>query len=132
MQVKSTYLNIWQIAYPIMLASVAQMLVGLTDTAFLARVGEVELGASAIAGVFYFVLVMLGMALSIGSQILMSRKAGENDRLAIGNYFDHSVVILLVLAVLLFFIMFFAAPAFFNLVLSSKDVADASITYIHN
>jgi len=58
MQVKSTYLNIWQIAYPIMLASVAQMLVGLTDTAFLARVGEVELGASAIAGVFYFVLVI--------------------------------------------------------------------------
>ena len=132
MQVKSTYLNIWQIAYPIMLASVAQMLVGLTDTAFLARVGEVELGASAIAGVFYFVLVMLGMALSIGSQILMSRKAGENNRLAIGNYFDHSVVILSVLAVILYFIMFFAAPAFFNLVLHSKDVADASITYIHN
>ena len=30
-----------------------EQLIGMTDTAFLGRVGEVELGASAIAGVFY-------------------------------------------------------------------------------
>lgn len=45
MQVKATYHDIWHIAYPIMLGAVAQTILGLTDTAFLARVGEVELGS---------------------------------------------------------------------------------------
>lgn len=114
MQVKATYHDIWHIAYPIMLGAVAQTILGLTDTAFLARVGEVELGASALAGVYYFVLVMLGMALSIGSQILMSRKAGEGNRPAIGNIFDHSIIILMTLSVILFAVMYYLTPLFFQ------------------
>ncbi len=35
-----------------------EQMIGMTDTAFLGRVGEVELGASAIAGVFYMVIFM--------------------------------------------------------------------------
>ena len=113
MQVKATYKDIWRISYPIMLGAMAQTLLGLTDTAFLARVGEVELGASAIAGVFYFVLVMLGMALSIGAQILMSRKAGENNRAEIGTIFDNSTIILFALSIVLFAIMQLGAPWLF-------------------
>ena len=33
-------------------------MIGLTDTAYLGRVGEVELGASALAGVYYLVIYM--------------------------------------------------------------------------
>ena len=36
-----------------------EQMIGMTDTAFLGRVGEVELGASAIAGVFYMVIFMV-------------------------------------------------------------------------
>lgn len=130
MQVKATYKDIWRISYPIMLGAMAQTLLGLTDTAFLARVGEVELGASAIAGVFYFVLVMLGMALSIGAQILMSRKAGENNRLEIGTIFDNSTIILFSLSIVLFTIMQFGAPWLFYKILKSHQVAEASVTFI--
>jgi putative MATE family efflux protein len=131
MQVTATYNNAWKIAYPIMLGSLAQTILGLTDTAFLARVSEVALGASAVAGVYYFVLVMLGMSLSIGAQILMSRKAGENDKAAIGNIFNHSVVTLFTLSVLLFLLMQYATPLIFQKILKSKEVADASITFIY-
>lgn len=130
MQVKATYHDIWHIAYPIMLGAVAQTILGLTDTAFLARVGEVELGASALAGVYYFVLVMLGMALSIGSQILMSRKAGEGNRPAIGNIFDHSIIILMTLSVILFAVMYYLTPLFFSRVLKSHEIAEACNTFI--
>ena len=37
-------------------------MIGLTDTAYLGRVGEVELGASALAGVYYLVIYMLGVS----------------------------------------------------------------------
>ncbi len=130
MQVKATYKDIWRISYPIMLGAMAQTLLGLTDTAFLARVGEVELGASAIAGVFYFVLVMLGMALSIGAQILMSRKAGESNKPQIGIIFDNSTIILFSLSIVLFVIMQLGAPWLFYKILKSHQVAEASVTFI--
>ena len=47
-----SYRNIWKVAYPILISLVMEQMIGLTDTAFLGRVGEVELGASAIAIVY--------------------------------------------------------------------------------
>ena len=66
-----TYKKIWIIAYPIILGTIAQNIINVTDTAFLGRVGEVALGASAIAGVFYLTLVTLGWGFGIGLQILL-------------------------------------------------------------
>ena len=48
MQTKYTYKQIWLIAYPILISLLMEQMIGMTDTAFLGRVGEVELGASAI------------------------------------------------------------------------------------
>ena len=47
-----SYRNIWKVAYPILISLVMEQMIGLTDTAFLGRVGEVELGASAIAIIY--------------------------------------------------------------------------------
>lgn len=113
-----------------MLGGIAQTVLHLTDTMFLARVGEVELGAGAVAGVFYFVLVMLGMSLATGSQILMSRFAGEGNKKQIGYLFDNCNLLLWVMGILLFAGMQIAAPALFRLILKSEDVQIASIEFI--
>ena len=68
---------IWEISYPIILGMLAQNVINVTDTAFLGRVGEVELGASAIGGLFYVVIFMLGLGFGTGAQILMARRNGE-------------------------------------------------------
>ena len=46
-----TYKDIWLIAYPILISLIMEQMIGITDTAFLGHVGEIELGASAIAGI---------------------------------------------------------------------------------
>ena len=53
--VKYSYRKIWMIAYPILISTLIEQLIGMTDTAFLGRVSEVALGASALAGVYYMV-----------------------------------------------------------------------------
>ena len=58
-QTPYTNRQIWHIAYPILISLIMEQMIGMTDTAFLGRVGEVELGASAIAGVFYMVIFMV-------------------------------------------------------------------------
>ena len=54
--------EILKITFPVMMSLLMEHLIGLTDTAYLGRVGEVELGASALAGVYYLVIFMLGFA----------------------------------------------------------------------
>ena len=51
--------QIWNVSYPIFLSLLAQNIINVTDTAFLGRVGEVELGASAMGGLYYFVCLRL-------------------------------------------------------------------------
>ena len=63
--VKFSYKQIWFIAYPILISLVMEQLIGMTDTAFMGRVGEVELGASAIAGVYYMTFYMIAFGFSL-------------------------------------------------------------------
>ena len=60
--------QILQITFPVLMSLLMEHMIGLTDTAYLGRVGEVELGASALAGVYYLVIYMLGFGFSIGAQ----------------------------------------------------------------
>ena len=61
--------QILKIAGPILVSVLMEHLIGMTDTAFLGRVGEVELGASALAGVYYLAIFMLGFGFSTGADI---------------------------------------------------------------
>jgi len=130
MLVQTTYRDIWKMAFPVMIGSIAITILNVTDTAFLGRVGEVELGASAIGGVFYFVLVMIGVAIGIGTQILIARRAGEKKHAEIGEIFDHSFLIFLALSVFLFCILKFMAPALLPVILNDARVVGASIQFL--
>ena len=101
LQVKTGYADVWRISWPIMLSSLANTVITFTDTAFVGRIGETELAAAAIGGVLYFVLIMLGVAIGIGAQIMIARMAGENKIREIGRIFDHSILLLLFLATII-------------------------------
>lgn len=53
----------------------------------LGHVGEVELGASAIAGIYYLAIYMLGFGFSIGLQVMIARRNGEQNYKATGKTF---------------------------------------------
>lgn len=125
-----TYNHIWKISLPIILSLVAQNVVNVTDTAFLGRVGEVELGASAIAGLFYISIFMLGFGFGIGGQILIARRNGERNYSDIGRITDNSLYFLLGLGLLLFVIVKFFSPAILRPLISSDDVYRASIDFL--
>lgn len=102
--------EIWKISYPILISLVVQNLINITDTAYLGRVGEIELGASALAGVFYMAIYMIGFGFSIGSQILIGRRNGEKCYDSIGSIVLQGSLFLVALAFLLFGVSHFYAP----------------------
>lgn len=126
-----SYKQIWQIAYPILLSVLMEQLIGMTDTAFLGRVGEVELGASALGGIFYIAIFMLGLGFSVGAQILMGRRNGEGRYAEIGNIFYHSIAFLLLMAVVLFTLTRQFGPVVLDAIISSPAVAEAAESYLN-
>ena len=93
-----TYRIIWQTTYPILLSLFVEQLIGITDTAFLGHLGEVELAASALAGVCYLILYVIGSGFGVGLQILIARLNGEEDRSEIRNIFGTGICFLLALS----------------------------------
>lgn len=76
--------QIWNVSYPIFLSLLAQNVINVTDTAFLGRVGEIELGASAMGGLYYICAFTIAFGFSTGSQIIMARRNGERNYKEVG------------------------------------------------
>lgn len=123
--------EILTIAYPILISLVMEQAIGMTDTAFLGRVGDIELGASAIAGVYYIAIFMIGFGFSIGSQILMARRNGEKRYSEIGDIFYQGVYFMIFLAAAAFILTELITPWLLPKILSSQNIYEAAESYIH-
>ena len=130
-QTRYTNREIWHIAYPILISLLMEQMIGMTDTAFLGRVGEVELGASAIAGVFYMVIFMVAFGFSIGTQILIARRNGEGNYREIGQLFYHGICFQVGLAAVMFILSYFFSPMILERIIASPDVCRAAESYLH-
>ena len=130
-QTRYTYKEIWHIAYPILVSLLMEQMIGMTDTAFLGRVGEVELGASAIAGIFYTVIFMAAFGFSIGTQILIARRNGEENYLEIGNLFYQGIYFQVGLALILFLLSYLFSPLILKQLISSSNICEAAISYLN-
>ena len=131
-----SFKSIWRITFPILVALVMEELLGMTDTAFLGRVGEVELGASAIAGVYFTILYMLGFGFSIGVQIIIGRRNGEASESgtgfgAIGRVFWQGVWFLTALAVVTMVLSYLLSPPLLRGLMQSENIFKASVIYVN-
>jgi len=108
----------------------AQNIINVTDTAFLGRVGEIELGATAIAGLFYIAIFMLGFGFSTGTQIMIGRRNGEKNYKQVGLIFDQSSYFFLLLGLLLFGLIYFFGSPLLSHIVSSPRIMAVSETYL--
>lgn len=127
---KYSYKNIWHVAYPILMSLVMEQMMGITDTAFLGRVGEIELGASAIAGIYYTIIFMVGFGFSLGSQIIIGRRNGEGNLKETGRNFWQGIYFLVMLAVSVIVISEAVSPWLLQKLVSSDNIYEAALDYV--
>ncbi len=130
MKAQITNKEIWSIALPIMLGNLAQTIINFTDTAFLGHLGVIALGASMLAGLFYFVFTTIATGFAIGIQIIIARRFGEGNYGRIGIIFEHGSLFVLILGSILFSILYFFSDQLLYLLIDSQNIYDASIEYI--
>tara|TARA_B100000809_G_scaffold46738_2_gene41163 strand:+ start:5234 stop:6565 length:1332 start_codon:yes stop_codon:yes gene_type:complete len=125
-----SYKNIWKIALPIIISGVAQNVVTVTDTMFLGRLGNVELGAAGNAGILYFLLVLSGMGFTTGAQIIIGRRNGEQNFTQIGKVFDHCIYFIIPLSILLFVFIKLFSPFLLESITQSKSILAAATDFL--
>lgn len=123
--------DIFKLAAPISLALLIPQLNFLTNTAFIGRLGENELGVNGISGVFYLLLAMVGYGLSSGLQVLMARRVGEGNRKALGKTLGNGIVLSFLFSISLMVLSLWAAPIIFSLSLHNDDHIFRSVAFIY-
>ena len=113
-----------------MISLVAQNIVNVTDTAFLGHVGAVELGASAIGGLFYVTLFMVAYGFTTGVQILIARRHGEKDYPAIGSIFDNGFYFLGISTLIITALIVLFGAQLLKPFIASTAVFQASTIYL--
>lgn len=113
-----------------MMSILMEQLINITDAIFLGHVGEVELGASAIAGIYYLTVYMLGFGFCIGLQVIIARRNGEQKYGEVGMVFFQGLLFLSVLAVFLCLLIHVISPFILKQLITSSEVCQAVILYL--
>ncbi|MBQ6612425.1 MAG: MATE family efflux transporter [Alistipes sp.] len=130
MKTHVTNKEIWSIALPIMLGNMAQTIINFTDTAFLGHLGVVALGASMLAGLFYFVFTTVAAGFAVGVQIIIARRFGEKNYGRVGVIFQHGSLFVLVLGCLLLSVLYLFSDHLLLWLIDSQNIYEASLDYI--
>lgn len=125
-----TYKQIWLINIPVMMSILMEQLINITDAVFLGHVGEVELGASALAGIYYLAIYMLGFGFSIGLQVMIARRNGEGNYEETGKTFFQGLFFLSGLSVALCLLIPVISPPLLKRLITSHEIYEAVIHYL--
>ncbi|MBR5983592.1 MAG: MATE family efflux transporter [Bacteroidales bacterium] len=121
--------EIWQISYPIIFGNLAQTIMVFVNTVFIGHVGNIELGAVMLAGIYYLVFTALAMGFAIGVQIIIARRFGEQNYKQIGVVFEHGLLFTTILGVTLWVIMHFFSDILLDLIIDSPNVYEAAVQF---
>lgn len=126
-----TYKNIWLINFPVMMSILIEQFINITDAIFLGHLGEIELGASALAGIWYLAIYMLGFGFSLGLQVVIARRNGEQNYIETGKTFFQGLFFLSGLAVFLCLFSKLLSPIILSRLIASAEVYHAVIDYLN-
>lgn len=125
-----TYKQIWLINLPIMVSLFMEQLINLTDSIFLGHVSQIDLGASALATMYYTAIYMLGFGFSLGVQVVIARRNGEKQYKDVGKVFYQGLLFLSAFAAIVFVLSKLFSPLLLRMVISSDHVYQATIQYM--
>lgn len=83
------------LALPMIVAQVSQMLIGITDAAFIGRVGTVELAAAAFTHGIFGLMYIVGIGLLIPVGVLTARDHGAGDDAGCTAWLQHGRIMAL-------------------------------------
>jgi len=104
----------------VVVSQLSQTVVGMVDTMMVGRLGVVPLAATGLAGLAVWMVMGAVGHLATGTQILASRRTGQEDPAAAGHALVSALQAGLPLAALLTVLLAWVYPAYYSLVLEGS------------
>ncbi|MFO7612814.1 MAG: MATE family efflux transporter [Clostridia bacterium] len=118
------------LAMPIMLGNLIQTAYNITDTYFVSRLGDLEVASIGFVWNIIFLIISLGMGLSVAGRSMIAQYIGANDeesaRRTAGQVFSFFAVMGVGVSV----IFFIAAPMILRLMGAEGDLYKYSLSYM--
>ncbi len=121
--------ELWFLAYPIIIATISQTVMGVVDTFYMGRVGTVEQGAVGLAAVLYWSMASLFVGTLQGISTFSAQHYGAGDYKRCGKDAWIGLYLTLPSAVLLLAASFFILPIF-ELIGSDEAVIPHAVDYL--
>lgn len=97
-------MQLWQQAWPMMLSMFFYTLYSIVDTFWVGKISSDAIAAVSISQVALFVMISIGMGISIGSSVIMGMHIGAKEKSKAEKVLGQSFVLMTIMA--LFFTMF--------------------------
>ena len=119
----------WQLAWPVMVAYLGQVLVGLADNVMVGKLGPRALAAISLANSTIFFVMSFGIGFSAAITPLVSEALGRNDKERIHRILYNALTVNFVMGILMVMVIWAIIP-FLHSAHQPPEVLEIAIPYI--
>ena len=121
-----------KIAIPSSIGTIFQNLYSVVDSIFAGQMIS-ESALAAIGQIFpiYFIIIALGVGLSIGTTSLIANSIGENNLENSGKIFTQSFILSIFISIFITTLGIYFSPSIISSINNDKETLELSIKYIH-
>ena len=121
-----------KIAIPSSIGTIFQNLYSVVDSIFAGQMIS-ESALAAIGQIFpiYFIIIALGVGLSIGTTSLIANSIGENNLENSGKIFSQSFILSIIISIVITSLGVYFSPTIISSINNDKETLELSIKYIH-
>ncbi len=132
LQKDSIYSLFIKIAVPSSIGTIFQNLYSIVDSIFAGQMIS-ESALAAIGQIFpiYFVIIALGIGLSIGTTSLIANSIGESNLENSGKIFSQSFILSILVSIIITIVGINISPSIINSINNDKETLELSIKYIN-
>ena len=121
-----------KIAIPSSIGTIFQNLYSVIDSIFAGQMIS-ESALAAIGQIFpiYFIIIALGVGLSIGTTSLIANSIGENNLENSGKIFSQSFILSILVSIVITTLGLYFSPSIISSINNDKETLELSLKYIH-
>jgi len=108
-QFKKHILSTFQLAYPVIIGQLGIIMMGVVDSLMVGKLGAAPLAAAALGNSLAFIILIIGIGVSLAVTPLVAIAVGANKFSDCGLYFRQSLLVNSILSILIALVIYFTA-----------------------
>lgn len=118
-----------KMSIPLIISMFVQVLYGLVDSMYVARLGDTALTAISLSMPVQYLVVGVGVGIGVGVNSVLSKKLGEQDEKGVRSASGNGLLLVWILSILFIILGIFAMEPFYRMQTDIQEVIDMSISY---